>query len=97
MPVFAVTYRYTDDTTTRDAVRPVHREYLRALADRGALLLSGPYGPDEPAGALLLFRAEDKAQVKALIDDDPFTAAGVISTAGIAHWDPVIGPLLASI
>ena len=58
MTIFAVTYRYTDDVTTRDDIRTQHRDYLRGLADQGRLLVSGPYGPDDPAGALLLFSAE---------------------------------------
>ena len=61
MTIFAVTYRYSDDVATRDALRTEHRDYLRGLADRGLLLVSGPFGADEAPGALLLFRADDKA------------------------------------
>jgi uncharacterized protein YciI len=94
MTIFAVTYRYSDDVATRDALRTEHRDYLRGLADQGLLLVSGPFGPDEPAGALLLFRADDKAHVDELIDKDPFTTSGVIAEATTAEWEPVIGPLL---
>ena len=59
--------------------------------------MSGPFGPDEPAGALLLFRADDKAHVDALVDKDPFTASGVIADAATAEWEPVIGPLLRAL
>jgi uncharacterized protein YciI len=97
MPIYAVTYRYSDDVATRDRVRPEHREYLRGLADRGLNLLSGPLGPDEPAGGLLIFRAADKAEVAALIEKDPFTIHGVITSSEIAEWNPVIGPLVSSI
>jgi uncharacterized protein len=97
MTIYAVTYRYSDDAATRDRVRPEHREYLRGLADQGLLLLSGPFGPDEPAGALLLFRAAGKAEVSALIEKDPFTANGVISSSEIMEWEPVIGPLRSGI
>ena len=47
MTIFAVTYRYSDDVATRDALRTEHRDYLRGLADQGLLLVSGPFGPDE--------------------------------------------------
>jgi uncharacterized protein len=97
MTIYAVTYRYSDDLPTRDRVRPEHREYLRGLADRGHLLLSGPFGPDEPAGGLLIFRAADKAEVGALIEKDPFTISSVIVSSEIAEWDPVIGPLRSGI
>ena len=97
MTIYAVTYRYSDDVATRDRVRPEHREYLRGLADRGLLLLSGPFGPDEPAGALLIFRAEDKAEVAALIEKDPFSVSGVITSSETVEWSPVLGPLLSGI
>ena len=96
MTIVAVTYRYTDDVATRDRVLPEHRAYLRQLADQGVLLVSGPYGPGEPRGALLLFRA-DKAKVTALIANDPFTTNSVIAAIEIAAWEPVIGPLLPAL
>ena len=97
MTVFAVTYRYTDDITTRDSIRTEHRDYLRELADQGILLLSGPYGPAEAPGALLLFLADDKAYIAALVAKDPFATSGVIADFQIAQWDPVIGSLLTAI
>ena len=97
MTIFAVTYRYSDDVATRDALRTGHRDYLRGLADQGLLLVSGPFGPDEPAGALLLFRADDRAHVDALIDKDPFSTSGVIADVTAAEWEPVIGPLLPAL
>jgi uncharacterized protein len=97
MTIFAVTYRYSDDVATRDALRAEHRDYLRGLAEEGLLLVSGPFGPDDPAGALLLFRTDDRAHVDALVGKDPFTASGVIAAATTAEWEPVIGPLLPAL
>ena len=94
MTIFAVTYRYSDDVATRDALRTEHRDYLRGLADQGLLLVSGPFGPGEHAGALLLFRTDDRTHVDELIAKDPFTTSGVIAHAATAEWEPVIGPLL---
>jgi uncharacterized protein YciI len=87
--VYAVTYRYNDDVATRDALRATHREYLAALPE---LLISGPHGADEPAGALLLFRAGSKDAVVALVEADPFRA-DVIAEYSVAEWSPVLGPL----
>jgi uncharacterized protein YciI len=92
MTIFAVTYRYSDDVATRDNLRTKHRDYLAGLPTKGLLLVSGPFGPDEAPGALLLFRADDKAHVDALIDKDPFTTSGVIAEAPPPEWEPVIGP-----
>jgi uncharacterized protein YciI len=97
MTIYAVTYRYTDDVATRERVRPEHREYLGGLADQGLLLLSGPFGPNESPGALLLFRAADKAEVSALIEKDPFTTSGVIASSETREWEPLIGPLRSGI
>ena len=94
---FAVIYAYTDDTALREATRPGHRDYLRGLADQGVLLLSGPYGPAEAPGALLLFLADDKAYIAALVAKDPFATSGVIADFQVAQWDPVIGSLLTAI
>jgi uncharacterized protein len=97
MTIFAVTYRYSEDVATRDALRTEHRDYLRGLANQGLLLVSGPFGPAEPAGALLLFRTDDRAHVDALIAKDPFTTNGVIADTTAAEWEPVIGPLLPAV
>ena len=97
MPIFAVTYRYSDDVATRDVLRTEHRDYLRGLADQGLLLVSGPFGLTDPAGALLLFRTDDKAEVDALVEKDPFTTSGVNVEITIAEWEPVIGPLLPAL
>ena len=96
MSIVAVTYRYTDDVATRDRVLPEHRRYLRQLADQGLLLVAGPHAEGEPRGALLLFRA-DKAQVAALIANDPFTASAVIASSEIVAWEPVIGPVATAL
>ncbi|GHE09238.1 YciI family protein [Klenkia taihuensis] len=91
--IVAVTYRYTEDTALRDEVRPEHRAYLRELADAGSLLLSGPFGAGAPAGALLVFRADDEAQVQGWVDADPFSVRGVVASATLAEWQPVLGSL----
>jgi uncharacterized protein len=96
MTIFAVTYKYSDDVATRDALRTEHRDYLRGLADQGLLLVSGPFGPDDPAGALLLFRADDKAHVDALVDKDPSPPAASSPTLpprnGSRSSAPCCGP-----
>jgi uncharacterized protein YciI len=90
---FAVLYSYTDDTALRDETRPTHRDYLRRLADEGALLVAGAWAPAEEPGGLLVLRAEDKAAAQVLVDDDPFTTAGVVAKAEIREWAPPLGPL----
>jgi uncharacterized protein YciI len=90
---FAVIYTYTDDSALREATRPTHREYLRDLADEGTLLVAGAWAPAEAPGGLLVFRAEDKAAVQAIVDEDPYTTAGVVADSQIREWAPPLGPL----
>jgi uncharacterized protein YciI len=94
---FAVLYSYTDDTELRDAARPAHRDFLRELADEGSLLVAGAWAPGEAPGGLLIFRAEDKSAVQAIVDKDPFTTAGVVSAADIREWAPPLGPLAGAL
>jgi uncharacterized protein YciI len=86
VPHFVATYAYTDDTTTRDAVRPAHREYLGSL---DALLLSGPTDAD---GALLVFEAGSADEVEALLDADPFAVhGGIVASRTVVGWQVVLG------
>ena len=89
MTVYAVEYTYTNDTETRDRVRPEHRAYLRSRLESGDLLASGPFAE---GGALLLFSASSRDSLGALLAGDPFAAAGVIESTTVRVWDPVIGP-----
>ena len=88
MQHFVVTYEYSQDTEKRDALRAGHRAFL---ADQAQLLISGPTDDD---GAVLVFRAQDAAEVGALLDQDPFTIEGVVASRSIRGWDPVLGSLL---
>jgi len=89
---FAVMYAYSPDVALQDATRPAHLEHLRRLVDDGSLVASGPWGPDDARGGLLVFRAEGRAAVRAIVDRDPFTTAGVAATCDIREWVPLLGP-----
>ncbi|MFC8731304.1 YciI family protein [Luteimicrobium sp. NPDC057192] len=93
-PVFAVLYTYTEDTVTRDEVRPSHRAFLADLLERGSLLASGPWAPAEGRddGALLVVTAVDEAAAAALLDEDPFRQAGVVANRELRAWVQVMGP-----
>ena len=51
MAIIAVTYVYGGDPQELAEHRPRHREFLAQLHDSGALVASGPYDDDQPAGA----------------------------------------------
>ena len=91
MQHFVVTYEYSQDTEKRNALRAGHRAWL---AEQAQLLLSGPTDDD---GAVLVFRADDAAEVGALLDQDPFAVEGVVTARTIRGWDPVLGSLVPAL
>jgi uncharacterized protein YciI len=93
-PVFAVLYTYTEDTVTRDEVRPAHRAFLAGLLEQGTLLASGPWAPAEGQddGALLVLAAADEATVAGILDEDPFRTAGLVARRELRAWVQVMGP-----
>jgi uncharacterized protein YciI len=91
MPIFAVQYDYRDDSTSvRDQHRPAHRAFLDTLPDPVELLASGPYAQD-PAGALLIFRAESAAAIEQALDADPFAVEDVIERRTVREWSQAKG------
>lgn len=94
MPMFVAIYSYSDDADTRDRVRPDHRAYLGTLVDLGRLVLAGGFAPDDPAGAMLIFDAPDIDAVREIVSTDPFSTAGVLMSADIRSWTPVLGASL---
>lgn len=89
MAIFCVEYRYTDDSADRDTHRAEHRAYLD---ERPELVISGPY-VDAPDGALIILRADDRASVEQIMDDDPFQREGLVAERTIREFNPVLGPL----
>jgi uncharacterized protein YciI len=94
MPTYAVRYTYDERDDVRDVFRAEHRAYLSELADRGTLLVSGPFADGAP-GALLVFRADDRAVVDALLAADPFAREGLVADADVRAWELVLGPWAA--
>ncbi|MFI6151475.1 YciI family protein [Kitasatospora sp. NPDC051170] len=90
MAYYAVEYVFTSDGRHRE-VRPAHRDYLTSLQKEGKLVLSGPLTSD--TGGLLIFRAEDEAAVRALVDADPYAEQGVLTETRIVQWNPLLGYL----
>jgi uncharacterized protein YciI len=90
MPVFAVRYVYSATSDQLNEIRPIHREWLAGLLDKGQLLASGPM-VDNPE-ALLIFVSESAIELSGLLDHDPFDIAGFIGSRSVQQWNPVLGP-----
>jgi uncharacterized protein YciI len=90
MAIFAVTYIYAASPEQLNEIRPIHRQWLGALLEKGQLLASGPM-IDNPE-ALLIFNSESATELASLLDNDPFDIAGFIGSRSIQQWNPVFGP-----
>lgn len=70
-----------------------HVEYLQALIERGHLLTSGPVTDSPLRAGFLIFKANSKLEVQALINEAPFARENIISALTIEQWDPLFGLL----
>lgn len=73
--MFVVTITYTAPLERIDELVAAHREWLDRNYEAGVLLASGPRVPR--AGGILLARAMDRAELDAVLAEDPFAEAGV--------------------
>lgn len=68
----------------RKRVRPEHKSYLAAMADR--IAFAGPLTEDDGqtmVGSLLVIDFEDRAAAMQWLSDEPFTKAGVYQTVSV--------------
>ena len=85
---FAAVIEYIQDKDKIQATRPVHRQYLAALKERGQLAASGPFTDDW--GALIIYEAASAQEAEGLLKGDPFHQSGVFVRWTIRPWNPVI-------
>lgn len=76
-----------DDSPQRLAARPAHRQRLAVLHAAGALVMAGPFADD--SGALLVFDGE-RADVEAVLADDPYYSVDGVRVVGLREWLPVV-------
>ncbi len=89
--------RMAYDAPGRDADRKAlfeaHRAHLRSGLAR--VVQSGPLfatdGSSTKAGALVVFEAQDAAEVEAFSAADPYVVNGVYDRIAILRWDKTIG------
>jgi uncharacterized protein len=90
MPYFALTYAVVDDfVNQRTPYRPQHLQLAREANERGELLLAGALA--EPAGALLVFKADDRSTAENFAKADPYVTNGLVTSWVVRPWTVVIG------
>jgi uncharacterized protein YciI len=91
MPVYAVTYHYTDQPEVLTEHRPAHRAYLESLRGANGLLAAGRTPGGEVESALLLFDTDSVEAIERVLNADPFWTEGLIAKREILEWAIAIG------
>jgi uncharacterized protein YciI len=85
---FAAVIEYLNDADKVQAIRPVHREYLAGLRERGQLIAAGPFC--DGSGALIVYEAASSQEAEKLVQGDPFFQSGILQKFVLRPWNPVI-------
>jgi len=85
---FAAIIEYSQDKAKIAEIRPVHRQYLASLKERGQLAASGPFTDD--SGALIVYETGSKEEAEKLLQGDPFLVGGIFLSWKIRPWNTVI-------
>lgn len=85
---FAAVIEYIQDKEKINAIRPVHRQYLLNLKEKGQLVASGPFTDDY--GALIVYEAATREDAEKLLKADPFHQNGIFVQWVIRPWNTVI-------
>jgi len=73
--MFIVALTYTEPLARIDAFLPAHRAFLEEQYARGLFLMSGRKEPRD--GGIIIAHAASRAELDAVLRDDPFYQAGV--------------------
>lgn len=85
---FAAIIEYAQDKAKILEIRPVHRQYLTGLLERGQLAISGPFTDD--SGALIVYEAPSEAEAEKLLQGDPCFKNGIFLKYHVRPWNPVL-------
>jgi uncharacterized protein YciI len=90
MPYFALIYDVVEDfVDKRTPFRPAHLKEVRESHGRGELIMAGALA--DPAGALLVFRAQDKSIAERFAKNDPYVKEGLVKNWKVRPWTVVVG------
>jgi uncharacterized protein YciI len=85
---FAAIIEYTQDKAKIQAIRPVHRQYLTSLRERGQLAVAGPFTDD--SGSLIVYEAASREEAEKILQGDPFHTNGIFVKYQLRPWNPVM-------
>jgi uncharacterized protein YciI len=70
---------------------PEHVEYVNAAAEKGFLLMAGPYGDGDPYRAMLVVSAASPEEAAARLEEGPWTTGRVLETRSVDRWEVLVG------
>jgi uncharacterized protein YciI len=73
--MFIAISKYLKPLSEVDAYRPAHHQYIKPLFESGHFLISGRQNP--PVGGVIISKLKSIEEFKTILDNDPFTKAGV--------------------
>jgi uncharacterized protein len=73
---------------------PEHLNFMNALAEDGFIAVGGPLS--DGRRALHIVNARSETEIRRRFDDDPWTAAKLLSIASVEPWQPLLGRGLPS-
>jgi len=79
-----------DSAEVRAANRPLHLDYVRAVADQ--VVVAGPTQTDDASamnGSLLVMDFADLATAQSWADNDPYNVAGLFESVVVRPWKQV--------
>lgn len=89
MARFTVDTRYAPDAELLARVRPLHREYLLRLTERGSVLLAGPWS--DGLGGFVVYEVADQVELYQALAEDPYTIEGVAAERSVRELNVVLG------
>lgn len=91
MPFFALLYDYVPDYLERRGVlRKAHFRHASESMARGEFQMGGAFA-DPVDGALLVFRASDRAVLEEFVRNDPYVTGGLVTAWRVREWTVVLG------
>lgn len=91
MAFHAVVWRFTVDTNLIDQARAAHGAYLKEQVANGTVRVAGPF--EDGSGGILIADVADQAELKRLLDGDPYVSHGVVVDTQIYPFKPTLGAL----
>lgn len=61
-----------------------HATFIDGLVDAGFIMMGGPF---DDGGAMLIVRADDEAEVRATLGNDPWYAQDILVLETVKQWD----------